>query len=461
MGRWFRRKDKDRKKSRAENEAALEESQAATGEVPEQEQIEAEPAGPQELAAETPELPPRKASEERQGLFARFRKPRPVEEPALPEEAAVGAGSPRPVQEIPASEPGPANPSEPIVSAASHEEISHPQPESLESVGAGFKPAPTPAPETAGEYEAEALELRSGMFRRLRERLSRTRETLAGGLDRLFAGRKEVDAALLEELEELLITADIGVETTLALIQALHEKLRRRELADVGRLKAVLKAEMVALLTAPPPPSRSARPWVVLVVGINGVGKTTTIAKLAHRDRARGLTPMLVAADTFRAAAVEQLEIWGERVGAAVIKQKTGADPAAVVFDGLAAAQSRGVDTVYVDTAGRLHTKVNLMEELKKIHRTAAKKLPGAPQEIFLVLDATTGQNALSQARLFHEAVGLTGLVLTKMDGTAKGGVALGVVHETGIPLRYIGVGEAMEDLRPFDAGAFVEAILG
>jgi fused signal recognition particle receptor len=196
-------------------------------------------------------------------------------------------------------------------------------------------------------------------------------------------------------------------------------------------------------------------------VGINGVGKTTTIAKLAHQARLEGLNPMLVAADTFRAAAVEQLEIWGERVGAPVIKQKTGADPAAVVFDGLAAAQARGADLVYVDTAGRLHTKVNLMEELKKIHRTAAKKLPGSPHEVYLVLDATTGQNALSQARLFHEAVGLTGLILTKMDGTAKGGVALGVVHETGVPLRYIGVGEAMEDLRPFDAEAFVEAILG
>ena len=299
------------------------------------------------------------------------------------------------------------------------------------------------------------------MFRRLRERLGRTRETLAGGLDRLLRGRKEVDALLLEELEELLITADLGVDTTLFLINALFEKLRRRELADVERLKAALKAEMVALLASPPPPMLSARPWVVLVVGINGVGKTTTIAKLAHQARLQGLSPMLVAADTFRAAAVEQLEIWGERVGAPVIKQKTGADPAAVVFDGLAAAQARGVDLVYVDTAGRLHTKVNLMEELKKIQRTAAKRLPGAPHETFLVLDATTGQNALSQARLFHEAVGLTGLILTKMDGTAKGGVALGVVHETGIPLRYIGVGEGMEDLRPFDAEAFVEAILG
>jgi fused signal recognition particle receptor len=303
--------------------------------------------------------------------------------------------------------------------------------------------------------------VRRQRFRHLRERLKRTREAFSGRLDRLFAGRKVIDAELLEDLEELLITADLGVETSLLLIQALQEKLHRRELTEVVRLKAALKAEMVALLTGPAPREMSTRPWVVLLVGVNGVGKTTTIAKLAYRDRHQGLIPLLVAADTFRAAAVEQLEVWGERVGAAVVKQKTGADPAAVVFDGLAAAQARGVDTVYVDTAGRLHTKVNLMEELKKIHRTAAKKIPGAPHEVLLVLDATTGQNALNQARLFHEAVGVTGLILTKMDGTAKGGVALAVVHETGIPLRYIGVGEAMADLRPFEAEAFVEAILG
>ncbi len=464
MGRWFRRQDKDRQKFRADREAALEEAQTAAGEAPEP--VEAEPAGPgpQDLAeASLPELPG-EALEERRGFFGRFRKVRPAAEPEPPEEETT-------------SEPQPQEIAEPATSSAFPEEI-HPEiseavgagspspepallPEAEEDVGAGLKPAPTPPTEAAEEQEDEAAEPRRGMFRRLRERLSRTRETLAGGLDRLLNGRKEVDALLLEELEELLITADIGVETTLFLIQALHDKLRRRELGDVEKLKAALKTEMVALFTAPPPPEITARPWVVLVVGINGVGKTTTIAKLAHQARLQGLSPMLVAADTFRAAAVEQLEIWGERVGAPVIKQKTGADPAAVVFDGLAAAQARGVDLVFVDTAGRLHTKVNLMEELKKIHRTAVKKLPGAPHEVYLVLDATTGQNALSQARLFHEAVGLTGLILTKMDGTAKGGVALGVVHETGIPLRYIGVGEGMEDLRPFDAGAFVEAILG
>jgi fused signal recognition particle receptor len=431
MAHWFR-KDKDREKAREESPAAQEgDSRVAADEVPGlgQSDTEIEAAETPELAAAAPEEPQDEAPEEgRRGFFARFRKTRLAEEP--PEEEAVGAGAPRPEVEL--------------LPEAPPEELQAPEEQ-----------------EEAAEAAAEAEEPRRGMFRRLRERLSRTRETLAGGLDRLLRGRKEVDALLLEELEELLITADLGVDTTLALIQALHEKLRRRELGDVERLKAALKEEMVALLTAPPPPEITARPWVVLVVGINGVGKTTTIAKLARRDLDLGLTPMLVAADTFRAAAVEQLEIWGERIGAPVIKQKTGADPAAVVFDGLAAAQSRGVDTVYVDTAGRLHTKVNLMEELKKIHRTATKKLPGAPHEVFLVLDATTGQNALSQARLFHEAVGLTGLVLTKMDGTAKGGVALGVVHETGVPLRFIGVGEAMEDLRPFDAEAFVEAILG
>ncbi len=327
-------------------------------------------------------------------------------------------------------------------------------------------PAPEPAQGLSLTPETEISETgpeaaRQGLFRRFRERLGRTREALSGGLDRLFAGRQEVDGALLEELEELLVTADLGIDTTLHLIQALQERLKRRELADVGRLKAALQEEMVALLQGPPPREVTSRPWVMLLVGVNGVGKTTTIAKLAHQDRLRGLTSLLIAADTFRAAAVEQLEIWGERVGAQVIKQKPGADPAAVVFDGLAAAQARGVDTVYIDTAGRLHTKVNLMEELKKIHRTAVKKIPGAPHEVLLILDATTGQNAISQARLFQEAVGVTGIILTKMDGTAKGGVALAVVHETGIPLRYLGVGESLEDLRPFDAQAFVAAILG
>jgi fused signal recognition particle receptor len=308
--------------------------------------------------------------------------------------------------------------------------------------------------------EEAALETKKRRFRRFRERLVRTRQSLAGGLERLFLGRREVDAEVLEELEEILITADLGVDTALRLVEVIRDRVKRRELRDAARLKEALREEMVAILTGPPAPRRTAKPWVILMVGVNGVGKTTTIAKLAHQDRGRGLTPLLIAGDTFRAAAVEQLEIWGERVGAQVIKQKSGADPASVVFDGLDAAQARQVDVVYVDTAGRLHTKVNLMEELKKIHRTMAKKLPGTPHETLLILDATTGQNALSQARLFHEAVGVTGVILTKLDGTAKGGMALAVAHETGLPIRYAGVGEGMDDLQPFDPEAFVAAIL-
>jgi fused signal recognition particle receptor len=310
------------------------------------------------------------------------------------------------------------------------------------------------------QEEAAALETKKRRFRRFRERMVRTRQSLAGGLERLFLGRREVDAEVLEELEEILITADLGVETALRLVEVIRDRVKRRELRDAARLKEALREEMVAILSGPPAPPRTAKPWVILMVGVNGVGKTTTIAKLAHQDRRRGLTPLLIAGDTFRAAAVEQLEIWGDRVGAQVIRQKTGADPASVVFDGLDAAQARQVDVVYVDTAGRLHTKVNLMEELKKIHRIAAKKLPGAPHETLLILDATTGQNALSQARLFHEAVGVTGVILTKLDGTAKGGMALAVAHETGLPIRYAGVGEGMDDLQPFDPEAFVAAIL-
>jgi fused signal recognition particle receptor len=330
-------------------------------------------------------------------------------------------------------------------------------PELTEAAGEG---AIIDLEEEIREEEPEVVKTRKRRFSRFRERLGRTRKSLAGGLERLFLGRREVDAEVLDELEEMLITADLGVDTTLRLVEVIRDKVERRELSNAQRLKEALRLEMVQILSGSPAPERTSRPWVILMVGVNGVGKTTTIAKLAHQDRARGLNPLLVAADTFRAAAVEQLEIWGERVGAQVVRQNTGSDPAAVVFDGLDAAQARGVDVVYVDTAGRLHTKVNLMEELKKIHRTVVKKMPGAPHEILLVLDATTGQNALNQARLFHEAVGVTGVVLTKLDGTAKGGMALAVAHETGLPLRYVGVGEGMDDLQPFDPEAFVAAII-
>jgi fused signal recognition particle receptor len=458
MARWFRRKDKDKDREEEFEETPVEETSPEAEEPPDLPEAGAE--APVASEPEPPEVTPLEPEAEaeteavpaRRGLFRRWRR-EVQEEVPLPGEAAPPDELPA---EIPPETPPPLEEQMPLVPPPAAAEV---EPVSSEGTEAEIPEIPLPEDlELPGEVTEE---VRRKRFQRLRNRLLKTREAFSGRMDRLFRGRKVVDAELLDELEELLITADLGVDTSLFLIEALQEKLRRRELSDVEKLKAALKAEMVALLTAPARAEVSTRPRVVLMVGVNGVGKTTTLAKLAYRDRHQGLTPLLVAGDTFRAAAVEQLEIWGERLDAEVIKQKTGADPAAVVFDGLAAAAARNVDTVYVDTAGRLHTKVNLMEELKKIHRTSAKKIPGAPHEVLLVLDATTGQNALSQARLFHEAVGLTGLIITKMDGTAKGGVALAVVHETGIPLKFIGVGEGMEDLRPFDAEAFVEAILG
>jgi fused signal recognition particle receptor len=461
MRRWFRRKEKDQETSPEEREAPPEDETGESSEA-----AEAVSGTPGYVKAELPhpdeeprDLPPAKPVPDTHPDKL-LESPEAGEAPGEASTPGAGArpgffnrlfkGSDSSALEASCAEALVLQKAAAAPEGESALEISEPPEAGTDLLEAG----------EAAEAPAAQEAHRKGLLRRFRERLSRTRDTLAGGLDRLFAGRKEVDAALLEELEELLITADLGVETTLFLVEKLQEKLRRRELGDVERLKQVLREEMVALLAAPPPREITSRPWVVLLVGVNGVGKTTTIAKLAHRDRSRGLSTMLIAGDTFRAAAAEQLEIWGERVGAPVIKQKTGADPAAVVFDGLSAALARGVDTVYLDTAGRLHTKVNLMEELKKVHRTAAKKITGAPHEVLLILDASTGQNALSQARLFHEAVEVTGIILTKMDGTAKGGVALAVAHETGIPIRYLGVGEAMDDLRPFEAAAFVEAIL-
>ena len=301
-----------------------------------------------------------------------------------------------------------------------------------------------------------------GLFQRLRQGLSKTRSTLTGRLDRLFLGKKEITDELLEELEEILFTSDIGVATTQQLIHSVQEKVHRKELKDPEKLKDVLRDHMLNLLDVPPvehPMPAPEEPLVIMVIGVNGVGKTTTIGKSAQRFRAQGKQVMLVAADTFRAAAVEQLSVWGERVGVTVIKQDTGADPSAVVFDALTAAVSRKADLVLIDTAGRLHTKTNLMEELEKIHRVTGRKLPGAPHEVWLVLDATTGQNAISQAEIFHKALGVTDIILTKLDGTAKGGIVVGISRQLGIPIKYIGIGEKVDDLRPFDASDFVRAI--
>lgn len=328
-----------------------------------------------------------------------------------------------------------------------------------------LEPEPEPAKEALAEAEPPLVEKpkdKKGLLAKLKERLAGTRAVLNTRVDHLLLGVKEIDEDVLEDLEEILITADLGVKTTQALIGIISDKVARKELDSPERLKEVLREEMVRILSLPPARfDPEVRPHVIMVVGVNGVGKTTTIAKLAHRYITGGQKVMIAAGDTFRAAAVEQLQIWAERVGADLVKQRTGADPSAVVFDALHAAQARGADIVIIDTAGRLHTKINLMEELKKINRIADREMPGAPHEVLLVLDATTGQNAVSQARLFNEAVPVSHLAMTKLDGTAKGGILVAMCHELDLPIRYIGIGEGMDDLRDFDPKAFAEALFG
>lgn len=298
----------------------------------------------------------------------------------------------------------------------------------------------------------------AGLLKRLKDGLAKTRKTFSSGLDKIFSGKKEIDDALLESLEELLITADVGVQTTLTLMDRVSKQSDK--IADAEKLRQLLKKEILAFLgESAPLPATPEKPKVVMIVGVNGVGKTTTIGKLAATFASEGKRVLIAAADTFRAAAIEQLSIWAQRAGADIVKHKPDADPSAVAFDALEAAVARNADVVLIDTAGRLHTRVNLMEELKKMKRTLAKRLPGAPHEVLLVLDATTGQNAISQAKLFHEALHITGIALTKLDGTAKGGIVISICHSLNIPLRYIGVGEKIEDLQPFDPKHFVEAL--
>lgn len=298
-----------------------------------------------------------------------------------------------------------------------------------------------------------------GFFDRLKEGLTKTRKSFVERVDSIFTGRK-IDEETLEELEEILIASDVGTKASAEIIKTIREKSEKGEVSDVDSVKELLKKEMVSILgNSQPIMVYGDKPFVILAIGVNGVGKTTTIGKLAHRFYSQGLSVMFAAGDTFRAAGIEQLEIWAKRANAQLVKHQSGSDPAAVAFDAIAAARHRDVDVVIVDTAGRLHTKSPLMEELKKVKRVIEKTMTGAPQEVLLVVDATTGQNALRQAEMFNNAIGVTGIALTKLDGTAKGGIVFAIRKDFGIPVRLIGIGEKIDDLQDFNPQEFVEAL--
>ncbi|MDY6816421.1 MAG: signal recognition particle-docking protein FtsY [Pseudomonadota bacterium] len=321
------------------------------------------------------------------------------------------------------------------------------------------KPVEAPAPEAPPEPEPEP---QVSVFERIRQGLGKTRASLTGGLADLFSVGKKIDEDLLEEIETTLLMADVGVTATSEIIDSLTDKLERNQLKDGEALRQALRDELHGLLkdvTRPLEIDASRKPYVILMVGVNGVGKTTTIGKLTRKLQAEGKSVMLAAGDTFRAAAVEQLQVWGERNNVPVVAQETGSDSASVIFDAIQSAQSRGTDVVIADTAGRLQNKENLMNELAKVVRVMKKLDESAPHEVMLVLDAGTGQNALSQARVFQQAVGVSGITLTKLDGTAKGGIVFAIARQLQLPIRFIGVGEQAEDLRSFDAETFVDAL--
>jgi len=303
------------------------------------------------------------------------------------------------------------------------------------------------------------------LLERLKQSVSKTRTELSARVEQLLTGNRPVDPQLLKELETALLSADIGVRTTKEVLAALREQVNEHKIDDADQLRQELKRQIARILTAPAGASSDGTniaapaPRVLFVVGVNGTGKTTTIGKLANRWKKEGASVVLCAADTFRAAAIEQLEVWARRSNVEIIKQKSGADPSAVIYDALSAAQSRAADVVIVDTAGRLHTKSNLMAELDKMKRTAAKLVPGAPHEVLLVVDATTGQNGLNQAREFWSHAGVTGIVLTKLDGTAKGGIVVAIARELNLPIRFVGTGEQIDDLVPFDAQTYVNSL--
>ncbi|WP_312929587.1 signal recognition particle-docking protein FtsY [Stutzerimonas nitrititolerans] len=373
------------------------------------------------------------------------------DEQAREQLAEVEAEQPEPIAEVQV-EPEVASQPEPEPVAQVDESMNVPEAPALAEIA--VEPAPVPM--------AEEQPAKLGFFARLKQGLSKTSASIGEGMASLFLGKKAIDDDLLDELETRLLTADVGVEATTAIMQNLSRRVSRKELADSGALYKALQEELASLLKPVEQPLRidaGKQPFVILVVGVNGVGKTTTIGKLAKKLQLEGKKVMLAAGDTFRAAAVEQLQVWGERNNIAVIAQHTGADSASVIFDAVQAAKARGVDVLIADTAGRLHTKDNLMEELKKVRRVMGKLDETAPHEVLLVLDAGTGQNAINQTRQFNQAVELTGLVLTKLDGTAKGGVIFALAKQFGTPIRYIGVGEGIDDLRAFEADAFVSAL--
>ena len=314
-----------------------------------------------------------------------------------------------------------------------------------------FGSSPSPAPEGNGPSHLD----------RLKAGIQKTRAGLMEKLEDAVSGRKEIDADVLEELEYALITADIGTRTTAEILEQIRQRVERHLVGDVSELKQLIREHLLEVLQATerPVPQVTEPPAVIMVVGVNGAGKTTSIGKLTRRLQSEGHSVLLCAADTFRAAAIEQLEVWAQRTGAEMIRQQSGADPSAVMFDALQAGKARKVDYIIVDTAGRLHTKVNLMAELEKMRRTAARVIPEAPHEVLLVLDGTTGQNGLEQARKFTESSAVTGIILTKLDGTAKGGVVVAISRELNLPIRYIGVGEQLDDLLPFDAENFVSSL--
>lgn len=318
-------------------------------------------------------------------------------------------------------------------------------------------PAPDP------DASTEAPTGGQGLFARMKQAVARTRESLSSKIESVAALTRTVDEQALEQLEEALLQSDLGVQTTTAILDALRDRARRHAIQGGQELRDLLKQQMIAILTAPQReiPTPVEPPKVTFLVGVNGTGKTTTSGKLAAFSRAQGHSVLLCAADTFRAAAIEQLEVWATRSGVEIIKTRPGGDPAAVLYDAISAAKARSIHDLYVDTAGRLHTKSGLMDELDKMRRTAQRLIPGAPHEVLLVMDATTGQNGLQQARLFTQSAGVTGIVLTKLDGTAKGGIAIAIAKEMNLPVRFVGVGEKMSDLLEFSPEAFVDSLLG